>query len=272
MFPTPLLLFASSPVAPGLRLRLPFHFSSCFALAVSLGCWASCPSQAATITWGAPTSVSADSNVSTLGTLVYAYNITENAAVSPVTVNGVTFARFAVGASDSPVTVGAATLKPTAFFDGKNTGLGSSAAPFVGLTSAYRTLLDRATTDYLSAQITLTLGGLTSGQSYLVQFWSNDSAALFWNAASDDTKTLFSAGNTVTLDMNNTNAEGGLGQWVTGTFVASGPTQDVTIGRVGASHLVLNAFQLRQIPEPSSVVLLGCAGLSLVLARRRRTN
>ena len=53
------------------------------------------PVRAADIIWGTPTIISGDTDVSTTGTLVHAYAF-GNLLVPGATVNGVTFARFAV--------------------------------------------------------------------------------------------------------------------------------------------------------------------------------
>ena len=117
--------------------------------------------------------------------------------------------------------------------------------------------------------MTLTLGGLTNGTPYQVQVWANDSTGSLSGNAALNPKTIFTAGNTVTLDDNNLNAAGGLGQWVTGTFTADATSQNITI-TPDAGHLpVLNAFQLRVVPEPATLGLL-LSGLGSALAARRR--
>ena len=73
----------------------------------------------------------------------------------------------------------------------------------------------------------------------------------------------------MTLDPNPSLAEGGLGQFVTGSFTANNACQQVTFtdSEVG----VINGFQLRQvtapvIPEPGTALfglgLLGATGFS----------
>lgn len=60
------------------------------------------------------------------------------------------------------------------------------------------------------------------------------------------------------------------GQFAIGTFIADGTDPDLTIeGPTGGPHLT--ALQVRVIPEPSSIVLLGIAGLAVVFLFRRRT-
>lgn len=74
-----------------------------------VGAAASLPAEAAVITWETPQTISGDSDVSTTGSLIYAYNVGPN-TVSPSTVNGVTFAAFAYPVSGTTVSVGDVTF------------------------------------------------------------------------------------------------------------------------------------------------------------------
>jgi hypothetical protein len=105
------------------------------------------------------------------------------------------------------------------------------------------------------------------GQLYLVQFWSNDSGALFNRFGG----TIDTAGNAVELDNSVPNHLGGVGQWVTGSFTADAPAQVVTIesSTPGGDYPVINAFQVRVVPEPSSKLLL-ISGAALLLRRRTK--
>ncbi|MDD5528095.1 MAG: fibronectin type III domain-containing protein, partial [Patescibacteria group bacterium] len=202
--------------------------------------WASCPSRVwgATsaggggtgITWGTATNISGDTDVKTDGTLKYAYawsNINQ-------TLNGVAF----VGTNVSNGNVGASS-DLTVNTSGPNTSnvvYGDSAL----LSAAYQNVLSGLIGQYYVATAwTLTLNNLTSGHSYKVQLWANDSYY-------DPGTTNYAATNNVTVDDNITNSSG-VGQYVTGTFTANGTTQAITVTPSGAGYYqgILNAMQLR---------------------------
>ena len=106
---------------------------------------------------------------------------------------------------------------------------------------------------------TLTLGGvnpLTPGTRYAIQFFGH----------SGSTKTLNDGTITTTL----TGQPGGDEPWfVTGSFVADGPTQTLISSR-GAFAAYLLTEQAFVIPEPSALGLLGL-GVVILLRGRRRT-
>ena len=117
--------------------------------------------------------------------------------------------------------------------------------------------------------LTLTVGGLISGQQYQFQFWVSRSAigtGAFGNLAGSVVAT--SGPSSQTLDPNSGNATGGLGQFVIGTTTAFLPTMGITFNGTAGGSPFINAFQLRAIPEPSSC-LLGGLGLLVFLRRSR---
>ncbi len=201
------------------------------------------------------------------GTLVGAFNLHEF-GVAARTVNGVTFAPFAVETTASPgsVTNGNFTLAFAQTQYAHNTGFGSTNSPFTFLSSSYKTLLQSGASDLNTpetSKITLTIGGLSIGSSYLFQWWTNDSGQMLLGGL-----TTASSGNAISLDANTTDTNGGVGQFALGTFVANASTQVITFTNSSDTPL-LNAFQLRAIPEPSTgVILLG--GVAFLAARRRR--
>ena len=248
--------------------------------AALLGVGFSGAAQAAPIVWATPTTISGDTDISTLGSLVAAYNIGRtadngNPAVSSTTINGVTFLPFAVQSfqGGNPTTVGNFSISETPgqlFSD--NTAFGSTSAPFTNLSAGYQTLLQSGVSSATSSTITLTMNNLTLGQTYQYQWWANTSGP---NAAASDFVTAL-AGASVTLRPNVTGTNGGVGQYVIGTFVADSATQTVSYdgvtSRVGP---LINGFQLRTVsgagaPEPGSIFLcvFGAAGAAGGAGRR----
>jgi hypothetical protein len=127
------------------------------------------------IAWGSAQNISGDSDVSTNGTLLYAYNF-GTASVASTTVNGVTFAPFVVLDFGTTTTVGNVTITESPDFLYAYNTAGTSIAPFANLSSAYKALLNEAASAGVPATITLQLGGLTPGQSYEFQWWANNSS------------------------------------------------------------------------------------------------
>jgi MYXO-CTERM domain-containing protein len=213
--------------------------------------------EGAIITWGTPTTISGDSDVITDGILVSAIDISTN-AINP-TVNGVTFVSGTGAAGFSSGTV-------------QNT-FGSASAPFSGLSSSYKDLLMSGIFSYdgnnPAPMFTLTLTGLTINNTYKFQVWRNESVIDGANRQGDVV-----AGNSVTLDQNSTEAAGGVGQFVVGTFVADATTQAIAFSGGNVINLA-NAYQLRDVtvvvPEPTGA-LLALLGLIGLVASRRRIN
>lgn len=237
--------------------------------------------EAATITWGAATGISADSDVSTTGTLVGAFNLGGAGAGNP-TVNGVTFDEFAFGYGASTAIAGDYAFSvagPTLAF---MNAVGSVNAPFSGLSAEYQALLGTIAGNAVSSDpITLTITGLVAGASYEFQWWTNASIFL------DPIAVTAAAGDTVTLFVNNNLIDGDVGQFAIGTFIADNTSQIVTFGSPNGT-VAINAFQLREtlvqasapgsdlnvatpVPEPGSA-LAGMLALGLCGARFGRRS
>jgi hypothetical protein len=211
---------------------------------------------AANIIWLGATGITGDSDVSTTGTLVGAFNI-GGPGVATTTVNGVTFTGLAL--TGTSVTSGDFNLSiPTAFENSNAFGTGS--APFSGLSAPYQALLSSGAGDETTS-FTLTMSALGIGQAYQFQWWCNVSslAANFTTTAT--------AGTAVTLGSNPSATAGGLGQFATGIFVADAPTEVITFSSTSSS--VLDGFQLRVVPEPSTWAMLAIGGASILAFRRR---
>ena len=239
-----------------------FKFSlGLFAAAASLVLTAT--THAATITWSAPTNISGDTDVITTGTLVTARNLSQTQVTS--TVNGVFFDIFPVPNGTNAI-VGLPNVANFGIFDleSSDTAYGSNIAPYNALSTSYQTLLSSGAGSSTGSTLTLTLLGLTNGTPYLFQWWTNDSDLTYGGVNS----TTASANNSVTLDENTTNAVGGIGQWASGSFIASGTNQAITFS---GPRPEISAFQLRTVvPEPSSFILaaFGLGGVGLVALRK----
>lgn len=221
---------------------------------------------AATILWGAAQNIAGDTDVSTLGTSVLAANFV-NASGSSQTVNGVTFATTNNTAS---INGGGVTMTASGYANTRGpTTFTTTLTPFSGLSSGYQALLGSAY-DLESTNggtWTVSLTGLTVGQSYQVQMWANDP-----RAGGSTTRTSTYDGNTVKL--NATETAGTPGQYRLGTFVANSTSQSITIGStiIGANNsAMVSALQVRNItniPEPTTAIL-AAGGLGIALLRRR---
>lgn len=237
-------------------------------------------SHAAVVTWGAATQITGDSNVITTGALVGAFNVGDGGVPSAI-VNGVTFQPFAVNSTGGPVstaTVGNFTLSTTDLFASDNTLYGAAVAPFTSLSAGYQTLLRSATSVSNFAinpgEFKLTINGLSLGQQYRFQWFANLSGpGAQLHLAKDE------FGNSVTLNDNTTNVNGGLGQFAVGSFTASAANQVITFDGVGAPNnfAMINGFQLRVVaPVPESASLLFGVGLipliAIVELRRKRRS
>ena len=221
---------------------------------------------AAAIVWGPATTISGDTDVSTLGTLDRAFRFGAS-GLSSVTVNGVTFSPFVV--PTNPTTVGNTTLASSGSLGANNDVFASGSPPFSSLSVSYRELLDSSVNGNGIDTVSLTLNGLTIGLVYQFQWWVDDS-----RAAVPDRQTISTATNSVSLDHNVQNAEGGVGQFAIGTFTANATSQVITFTGTatgGSAAPQINAFQLRVIPEPSTIALLflGGAAVAYGLARRK---
>lgn len=220
--------------------------------------------QGAVITWDSATALSAESDVSTNGTLA----IAANPGGGAVTLNTVLFQ--AANAGGSPIAVSGHTVTNGGYSltlpynNQVNAGFWTGANP--GGSASYNTALDTARFNPVSpnTSVTNTIGGLTSGNTYEIQVWAVDTRGgtagrfgLFDNGA---------GGAGVSLDFDSTN-------YATGTFVANASTQSFINGpQSGLGFAQLNLIQVRDlgvIPTPSALPA-GLALLGLAALRRRR--
>ena len=241
--------------------------------------------QAALMTWQTPVTISGDSDVSTVGTLDRAYLLggAYGVTTAAATANGVTFQPFqgwtnhGFGPVRQTWTVGQTTLGDSSgslYLDGgTNT---SASAPFANLSSSYQSILaneafnDNADWSLLSP-LKLTLNGLTIGQEYLFETWVSDP-----RAASGSRSERVTSGGALSgvLYFNASASDGGLGQYLIGTFTADATSQVVTYSAYVGGLAQVNAFQLRSVstPEPGTLGLLatGLMGLLAYAWRKRK--
>lgn len=275
-------------MSPDARHKIGMQSAANLALFVTLGATATAfgtPPIAAPITWGSATNISGDGDVSTAGTLLYAYNI-GGSSVSGQTVNGVAFAAYAfppLGANfvDNGTVSFFETVPGGELFG--NDSLGSPASPSLG--AGYKAILASGGGAMYFASIVSTLGNLTVGRQYELQLWVNNSndGAITPNPYSGTSygSVFTSALGSVTLDSNVGDAVGSTGQYVVGTFTATATAHafsfdgsSIVVGSSTFSGLpLINALQLRDVtpvPGPGGAAVCTVLGAMLRGGRRRR--
>jgi len=206
------------------------------------------PVRAAVITWVPPANIKTDTDVATNGIFIYA----ETWGSSGATVNGVTFAYDTSKTGD--VNVGIALPGSPIGTDNHGEGVGGTGTPYAGLSAAYQVLVKGTVWANVGTVATITLNNLTVSNLYEVQIWENDSrgnyatriATLSDSSAGGDTVSLaHCVGGTTS------SANGGLGQYVTGTFTADGTSQIIYLTDNATSPQnpgdQVNSLQLRDL-------------------------
>ena len=225
------------------------------------------PAIAAAIVWGTPQNIVGDTDVSTDGTLFASANF----ASSTVTVNGVVFNAFPITNGGTSASSGNIAVTGSSF---TVSTVSDSGGAFAALTTAYKTLLSPALTQTGPGnQLSFTLSNLTVGSTYTIQYWVNDSR----NNGFGRTTNV----GTQNLQVNVPDTLGGLGQYVSGTFVADASSQSFTAsvgpnapGGFGGNFTYANAMQVRVevVPEPTTIAMLIGAGVGLPVWRLRRSK
>jgi hypothetical protein len=188
--------------------------------------------QGATITWSAPQNITGDTDVSTAGALVQASNVSG----ATTTINGVTFTPFATGSGGGSASSGVFTLNGAY---GDYDGYLNENASF---SDSYKALLASGNFGYNNSIMTLVISSLMVGKSYQFQVWVNDSRGLYGQQG-----TTVTSGASVHLVGNTTGANGGIGQYLIGTFVADATTQSIQFQGDANVGTLENAFMLRDL-------------------------
>ena len=225
----------------------------------------------APIVWNFPSTISGFSDVSLAGTLFGAAN-TGGSGVGTIVVNGVPFIALATDGTTNSFTSGNFTLTDSNNIGGSNS-FGSNSNPFNSLSNvAYKRLLESASTAG-PKPLKLTINGLTAGRNYLVELWVNSS-----NDTTPTTETV-TAMNSTSLQFNTTATTGGVGQFVTGTFTANSTgSETISLNAMtpaGGTDAILNAVEVRAVPEPTVWEMLALGGTLLaaaMLLRGRRAK
>jgi len=234
---------------------------------------------AAIITWGTAQNITGDSDVSLEGPLVRA-----DGGAQTATVNGVLFQDTLTTPSDpftnSPEWGGYlcyATLSSAVDsitqpqVDGAESwGMNRNDGPFAGsyyppfntLSGDYQTILKSAVSTGLGTA-TMTLGGLSTGQAYLVQLWAHDAR---YNVGTRSQ--IFDGNESTVMTYAHADNEGSLGQYIIGRFTADATTQSFTI--TSGESVMVNAYQLRAVPEPATICALFGIAVPMLLKRRAK--
>jgi hypothetical protein len=191
---------------------------------------------AATITWGGATDVVDVGDVSTNGTTLEAFNLALRAADTlTVTVNTVVFTG---STSPSPLTLWSGSVD---FLNGSTSG-----------NTDYDNLLKTAAYGGGAGVVDMTVGGglLQNGFDYEIQIW-------YVEERSADAGRVMRYGDGVSSNTVDVGGSAGLlGQYAIGTFTADGSNQTLSLSPTGFGNSHLTAYQIRTVPEPSTVLLV----------------
>ena len=190
-------------------------------------------------------------------------------AQSVATTGGQTI-NFALLSTATSVDMPAAATGSTAMYNG---GFQSNGALFAGTTgdTQFDAVLDSGAwhnnASDATRPLTLRIGDLTIGQTYLVSLFSADARTADRSQAYWDTFTggTFSGGTSGSFSQNPATM-------TMFTFTADAAFQDIFIeetDNIANADTNLSAFTLYAVPEPSGAALAGAAGLLALLRRRR---
>lgn len=195
---------------------------------------------AATITWSPVIVSTTAGDISTDGTLHVSSN---SSGPTDQTINGVTFSADAAG----PLGSNAAGTFYT-------TGTGVNTTGDIGLDN----LLDSHS--YLGGGgANFDITGLIAGNAYQIQIIAVGDTR---GCCGTRQQNFSGDGVVISGDLSRVDPSS-----VLGTFVADGATQNIIVG--GATDPGLSGYQVRAIPEPSGIMLLGLSGMAFLFRRRK---
>jgi hypothetical protein len=228
-------------------------------LIVSIATLMGSHSASAAILFQSPVTVSGDTDVNSQGNLFQALDFSTSQ-----TVNTVPFTTASAGTAGIGADVSYGNFEFQNATNTNSTAYNSGSAPFNLLSGAYQgALIGAIYNQNLASTMTITLDGLTNGQDYLLQLWVSDPRGY------PRTQSVNGA-NSVDMAFNTPNSSGSVGQYVIGTFTATGLSESFTVTGDASTPPQINAMQLRAVPEPSTCGLVGGGVLAAGFVRRRR--
>ena len=229
---------------------------------------------AATLTFVSNSTVTSDSSLDAPlvlhPTATLSQAVTFGGSAQTVATTGGQTINFALLSTATSTDMPAAASGSTAMY---NAGFQSNGALFAGTTgdAQFDAVLDSGAWHNNGSDavrpMTLRIGNLIVGQTYLVSLFSADARTTDRNQAYWDTFSAgtFSGGTSGSFSQNP-------GTMTMFTFTADAAFQDVFIqetDNIGNDDTNLAAFTLYAVPEPTSAVLVGGMGLLALLRRRR---
>jgi len=215
----------------------------------------------APVTWNAPvTQTGAASDIVTAGTLFAAIN-----SGASTTVNGVTFVGGGSLSGSNVTFAGGVSFSGANLF---NTSFGTAPGSW---DSSYSALINSGTSGANSATPTITLSGLTVGNTYSLQIFE-----VYGNNGYGPWPTSFTAGGSASSAVATGTSSTPAPQYITGSFTANAATEAISLSGP-SGYGVFSALQVRTVsavPEPGSLSMMGAGALTFVFLgwRRRRAH
>ncbi len=212
---------------------------------------ANIPATAGNVSWSTPIVISGVTDVTKVGTSVYAYNWSGTTE----TINGVTFTGTTSATSGGANITIASLATGTAAagtLNQNSTAYGSvAAAPYNTLPAAYQVMLEGGAWNGSNPAFdNITLNNLTPGRAYLIQFFVGDDRPgeatrfeyLYTGNINNSTGPFVQLNYATPI---NSTVGGGVGMYAIGGFLAAASTQ--TFNVLGNASTQMNAIQVRDV-------------------------